>query len=75
MIVVVGGGVVGGSSLLTIGSKELLVSVIQLSSQLKFSLGWDPSLLKQISLRGGISPTYILYIPIYNGICQGEISE
>ncbi len=65
MRVVVGGGVVvGGSSLLTIGSKELLVSVIQLSSQLKFSLGWDPSLLRQISLRGGpwdLSHLHIVY--------------
>ncbi len=46
VVVVVGGGgvgVVGGSSLLTIGLKKILVSIIQLSSQLKFSSGWDPS--------------------------------
>ncbi len=42
VIVVVVVVVVGGSSLLTIGLKKLLVSVIQLSSQLKFSSGWDP---------------------------------
>ncbi len=43
-----GGGGVGRSSLLTIGLKKLLVSVIQLSSQLKFSSGWDPSRLIKI---------------------------
>ena len=35
--------VVVGSSLLTIGLKKLLVAIIQLSSQLKFSSGWDLS--------------------------------
>ncbi len=34
-----GGGVVGGSSLLTIALKKILVSVIQLSLQLKFPSG------------------------------------
>ncbi len=52
-------GVVGGSSLLAIGLKKLLVSVIQLPSQLKFRVGsveinQNMSLLDQISLRGGI---------------------
>ncbi len=34
--------------MLTIGLKKILVSVIQLSSQLKLSLGWDPSRLIKI---------------------------
>ncbi len=87
MRVVVGGGVVKGSSLLTIGLNNFLVSVIHLSSQQKFSWGWDvsrlikvcrsltrflfgvgSSLLKQINLSH-------LYIYLYYGICQGEISE
>ncbi len=41
-------GVVRGSSLLTIGLKKILVSFIQLSSQLKFFSGWDPSRLIKI---------------------------
>ncbi len=48
MRVVVGGGVVKGSSLLTIGLNNFLVSVIHLSSQLKFSLGWDVSRLIKV---------------------------
>ena len=43
-----GGGVVKGSSLLTIGLNNFLVSVIHLSSQLKFSWGWDVSRLIKV---------------------------